>query len=75
MGNIITKRFSRKTEHAELLRHIEILNTENSQQKDEIMKLKMHYKIQNNKLIQYIQDIQSIENCIHSALGHIPELN
>ena len=51
--------------------YIEKLNAENNKQKDELLKLKIEYKVQNDKLLSYMHDVMMIENALQTALSFI----
>ena len=71
MGNIVSRKYKQKVEYIELLDYIEKLNTENNKQKDELLKLRIENKIQNDKLIAYMHDITMIENSLQTTLSYI----
>lgn len=73
MGNMISMKYKhkQKNDYAELLNYIEKLNTENNKQKDELLKLKVEYQVQTDKLLSYMHDVIMIENSLHTALSFI----
>lgn len=64
-----------KEDYQKLLDHIEQLNLENVQCKDELNKLHNKYQIQNQKLISYISDVNLIEKKLNEALGITVQTN